>query len=155
MANIFSQYLNEPVDSVKHQRLRAELWLAGPAHACRYYLSLLAQQDFFDATDDEFLNSLREYIVSYACPEAVQFCVTQSHLQFVLPFLKQRCEDHTVRALPKEEHALILLVQHPDWTNREICEAIGTTEKTMKRWSTFNAARIAQEHYENRRPGWC
>ena len=67
MTNIFSQYLNKPVDSPEHRQFRAELWLAGPSHACRYYLSILTQRDYFDATEDDFLSGIREYIVNHTC----------------------------------------------------------------------------------------
>ncbi len=159
MTSIFSKYLSKPVDSPEHRQLRAELWLGGPSHACRYYLSLLTGRDFFDTTDDEFLDGVREYVVSHACSDASQFCVTQYHLQFVLPFLKQQFYK-LVKSVPvvkpsKEEHALILLVQHPDWIDNQILEAVGTTGKQLERWSTFSAARAAQTHYRNRCEGWC
>jgi hypothetical protein len=57
--------------------------------------------------------------------------------------------------LSKEDHALIALVQHPDWTDSQIGEVVHSTAKQMKRWATFNAARIAQTHYQNRSEGWC
>jgi hypothetical protein len=153
MTSIFSQYLRKPMDSPEHQQFRAGLWLGGSPIVCRYYLSILTGRDFFDATNDEFVNGVRQYVVEHACPAAVQFCVTQGHLDFVLPFLKQQLGDEAKKP-SKEERALVLLVQHPDWTDSEIREAVATTDKAMKRWSTFKAARAAQTHYKNRCPGW-
>lgn len=159
MTSILSKYLSTPVDSPEHRQLRAELWLGGPSHACRYYLSVLTRRDFFDANDDEFLAGVREYVVAHSCPDASQFCVTQYHLQFVLPFLKQQYyelaeDEDDAGNLSNEEYALSLLVQHPDWTDNQIVDAVGTTEKQMKHWPTFVAARAAQTHYRNRCEGW-
>ncbi len=50
---------------------------------------------------------------------------------------------------------MILLVQHPDWTDEQIRQAVNTTDKQMKRWGNFNAARVAQKHYRNGIKGWC
>jgi hypothetical protein len=86
MTNNFSPYLNKPIDSPEHRQFREELWLVGPEHACRYYLSMLTKRDFFEATADQFLNGVREYVASHACSESVQFCVNENHLQFLLPF---------------------------------------------------------------------
>jgi hypothetical protein len=152
--SVFSRYLDEPTDSPEHRQFRASLWLGGYEHECRYYLSVLRKRDFFDVTASDLLDAVREYVVDHACPAASQFCATQAHLQFVLPFLKHQSGDEGKR-LSKEEAALALLVQHPEWSDDQICHAVGTTEKAMKRWSTYKYARIAQTHYKNGRPGWC
>lgn len=152
--SIFSDYLDKPVDSPEHRRFRASLWVGGSEHACRYYLSVLVNRDFFDATDSEFLTAMKDYVVAHACPAASQFCITQGHLQFVLPFLKHLLGDKTER-LSNEDRALVLLVQHPDWSDDQIREAVGTTEKAMTRWSTFKYARLAQARFRDACPGWC
>jgi hypothetical protein len=159
MDNIFSEYLKKPIDSPEQQRLRDELWLVGPAHACRYYLSILIGQDLYAKTAAEFLATLREYVVRHASPEARQFCITEYHLQFVLPFLKHQygaMRQHKDQTPPSvEDQALLVLLQHPDWTDAEVCATVGTTENPLKRCSTFTAARVAQAHYRNGVPGWC
>jgi hypothetical protein len=154
MTSAFSHYLKQPIDSPEHRQFRADLWLGGSEFTCRYYLSLLVRRDLSDMPGSDFLSLLREYITDHTCAAAAQFCVTEGHLQFVLPFLKLQCGDDTER-LSKEERALVLLVQHPDWADDRIREAVGTTENAMKRWTTFNYARIAQTHYRNGCPGWC
>jgi hypothetical protein len=133
--------------------------LGGAAHACRYYLSIILDRDFFAASDDEFLKAVQEYVISKTCAEALQFCCTHNHLQFVMPFLKQEWESvegtSGQRRISKQEQGLILLVRHPDWTDEQIRKAVNTTEKQMKRWGIHNAARTAQKHYKNRAKGWC
>jgi hypothetical protein len=157
--NYFSECLAKPKDSQQHQQLREELWLCGPEYICKYYLSVLTKHDFFDATDDVFLTAVREYLASHACPEAVQFCVSTYHLMFLIPFLMQQWElaegNHGTKQFSMEERALVMLVNNPDWTDETIREAVGTTEKQMKRWSTFRAARAAQKHYQKQIKGWC
>ncbi len=155
--NIFSEYLAKPKDSREHIQLREELWLGGPSHICRYYLSVLTKRDFFDATNDDFLMAVQEYLVSHSCPEAIQFCVSMNHLMFIVPFLRQQWElaegtQHAKR-FSMEEQALIMLVNNPNMKDEKIRETIGTTEKQMKRWSTFKAARVAQIHYQNQVKG--
>ena len=59
------------------------------------------------------------------------------------------------RRLSKEEQGMILLVQHPEWTDEQIRETVNTTKKQMQRWGRFNAARSAQKHYKNGIMGWC
>jgi hypothetical protein len=147
--NIFSEYLALPKDSPKHRQFREELWLGTPCHACRYYLSMLLHRDFFAVSDDEFLTALQEYVVGSSCREAIQFCSSILYLQFILPFLKQAWETAegiaNQRRLGKEEQAMILLIRHPDWPNERFRQAVRTTEKQMRRWSTFNYARNSQK----------
>jgi hypothetical protein len=157
-ANIFSEYLALPKDSPQHRQLRGESWLGGASHACRYYLSIIVGRDLFAASDQEFLTAVQEYVISRTCADAIQFCCTLGHLQFVMPFLKREweiAEGLSGRRFVKEDQALILLVEHPDWTNEQIRQAVKTTGKEMSRWGRFRAARAAQKHYKNRIPGWC
>jgi hypothetical protein len=157
--NVFSEYLAKPKDSPEHRLFREQLWLGGASFTCRYYLSILNGHDYFDATGDEFMTAVQEYVLSYTCPEAIQFCVSEYHLMFLEPFLRQQWElaegNTNPKKLSREERALILLVNNPDWTDKKIREVIGTTVKQMKRWSNFNAARVAQKHYHNQAKGWC
>lgn len=157
--HIFSEYLALPKDSPQHRQLRDELCLGGEEHACRYYLSIVLGRDFFAVSNDEFLKAVQEYVVAKTCPEAIQFCCTRGHFQFVMPFLKRDWENAAgtadQRHIGKEERGMILLIDHPDWTDEQIRVAVKTTDMQMKRWGSFNAARVAQKHYKNRIKGWC
>jgi len=157
--NIFSEYLALPKDHPRHRQFREELWLGGEEHACRYYLSILLGRDFYAVSNGEFLSAVQEYVIAKTCPEAIQFCCTRLHYRFVMPFLKREWEisegESGQRRIGKEDQGMILLVQHPDWTDEQIRRAVKTTEKQMKRWGNFNAARAAQKHYENKIKGWC
>ena len=157
-SNIFSEYLALPKDHPKHRQFREELWLGGEEHACRYYLSIILGRDFYAVSNDEFLKAVQEYMVARTCPEAIQFCCTRLHYRFVMPLLKwewETAEGISDRRIGKEEQGMILLVQHPEWTDEQIRAAVKTTAKQMKRWSSFNYARVAQKHYKNRVEGWC
>lgn len=70
------------------------------------------------------------------------------HFDFVLPFLKREWETAggivDDRRPSKEEQAMVLLIRHPDWCDEQLRQAVKTTEKQMKRWSTFNYARGTQ-----------
>jgi len=76
-----------------------------------------------------------------------------------MKFLKRQCEivegESGQCRICKEDQGMILLVQHPDWTDEQIRRAVKTTEKQMKRWSNFNTARVAQKHYKDRIKGRC
>ena len=56
------------------------------------------------------------------------------------------------RRVEKEEQGMILLVQHPDWTDEQICQAVKTTDKQMKRWGRFHAARASTEALQESNP---
>lgn len=145
----FSKYLALPKDHPQHRQFREELWLGGSEVACRYYLSMILKRDFFVASADDFVKSLQEYVVAKSCPEAIQFCCTRLHVHIVLPFLKREWEVAEgvagERRVGKEEQRMILLVQHPYWTDEQIRRAVKTTDKQMRRWARFNEARAAQK----------
>ncbi len=48
-------------------------------------------------------------------------------------------------ALTLEARALALLVQHPEWTNAQIADAVPCARTTLNTWSRFMAARKAQK----------
>lgn len=45
--------------------------------------------------------------------------------------------------LQKEALAVALLVQHPDWTNSKIADAVGCARTSLNRWPRFKLARAA------------
>ena len=98
----------------------------------------------------------QEYIVAKTGPEAIPFCC-MSGLQFVMPYLKREWEAVEgitgQRRISKEDQGMILLIEHPDWTDEQIRQAVKTTDKQMMRWSNFNAARSAQKYYKDRAKG--
>ena len=55
----FAEYFANPVDGPEHESLREELWIGGSDHACRYYLSLLTNQDYFALSLDVLWRILR------------------------------------------------------------------------------------------------
>jgi hypothetical protein len=149
--NICSEYLALPKDSPEHKRLRDELWLGGPDHACRYYMSILLGRDFFVLSHNELLKAVQEYVVAKSSAQAIEFCYSVRHFDVVKPFLRRECEIAEgvagQRCIGKEEQGTIMLVQHPDWTDEQIRRAVNTTAKQMQRWTIFKAARVMQKRY--------
>ncbi len=55
--------------------------------------------------------------------------------------------------LKGEAKALVLLLEHPDWTNKEIAKHVPCHEKTLYRWEKFKTAREALKAGKDSIPG--
>jgi hypothetical protein len=143
----FKNYFDKPIDGPEHQSLRSELWIVGIFHACRYYLSMLKNIDYFERSLSELDKDVVEYVALHASPKAIVFAYRPDEFtDFALPFLKHQFNQafKINEKLTKEEKGMILLLEHPDWTDEQIRIAVKTTEKQMKRWSWFCRARAVQ-----------
>jgi hypothetical protein len=49
----------------------------------------------------------------------------------------------------REQRGLILLLENPCWTDAQIRDVIGTTDKQMERWSDFKLGRRMQKRFGN------
>ena len=93
----------------------------------------------------------------HTCEDASQSALRIYHLAFLLPFLRQQYESKEGRRFwrpSKRNGASFCYCSIPTATDGQVRETVDTTEKQMKRWSQFQAARAAQSHYRNRREGW-
>jgi hypothetical protein len=150
-----SQRLSAPKESAEHQALRYEicdLQTLGSDGACRYYLSLISGTDQFLAWNDQFLQNVEEYVISQTSKAASQFFDGHHTLTFFVSFLRRRCdrvERDYESALSKQENAVDLLLNHPDWTDEEIASRVGTTLKQLQRWRDYAGLRTMQKRRLN------
>ena len=146
---------DKPVGGCEHQAFRDELWIGGADWACCYYLSMLTDRDYFLLPLPRLWRDLVQYVVEHATPNAIAFGYesTSEISEFVLPFLKMRFEQAfgIGAKLNKAERGLILLLEHPEWTDEQIRVALKTTDKQMTRWSWYRRARAVQGWYRSAR----
>jgi hypothetical protein len=145
-----SRRLAAPRESREHQYLRLEMCddrLLGGMGACQYYLSILTQSDQFVAWSDDFVNNVKRYVVKMTCPEAARFCTGIDGMQFLDGFFRvvmERIEGRSgSRRVTKEDRAIEMLMNHPDWSDQQIAKKLPTTAKQLKRWSNYKALRAA------------
>ncbi len=121
--------------------------LLGGEGECRYYLSILTQSDQFVAWSDDFVDNVQRYVVEMTCPEAVRFCDGFHYVQFLAGFFRVVMEriagSSDSRRVSKEDRAIEMLMNHPDWTDQQIAEQLPTTVKQLQRWSNYRVLRAA------------
>jgi hypothetical protein len=153
-----SRRLAAPRESPEHQYLRLEMCddrLLGGMGACQYYLSILTQSDQFVAWSDDFVNNVKRYVVEMTCPEAARFCTDLHNMQFLAGFFRvvmERIEGSSGgRPVSKEDRAIEMLMNHPDWSDQQVAEQLPTTAKQLKRWSNYAALRAAPKRIPSSR----
>jgi hypothetical protein len=109
--------------------------LLGGYGACLYLLSRLTGRDQFAEWNDQFVENVREYVVKATGGAARVFEFTFSSVDYMVALLKRdfyRAQnDGYVESKP--DRAVILLLEHPDWTDNQIAEAVPTTVKQLRR----------------------
>ena len=146
--NELSRRLAASRESPEHERLRSELCdheMLGGDGVCRYYLSILTQSDQFVAWSDDFVNDVKRYVVKMTCPEASRFCADFHSIQFLAGFFRvvmERIEGRSDgRRVSKEDRAIEMLMNHPDWSDHQIAEELPTTLKQLQRWANYKVLR--------------
>jgi hypothetical protein len=156
--NSLAEAFESPKDSPEHRRLREDSWLVGPEMECRYYLGMLSGRNEFRRSRDEFLDDLADFVASRTSAQAVMFCCTEHHCQFVVGFLRRLFERQEGcmpgRKETREQRAMEVLLKHPNWSDEQIVAEVGATVKSVKRWPVFRYARRCQGLYEQRAEGW-
>jgi len=154
--NALSRQLAAPKESTEHQCLRSEMCdhgMLGGEGACRYYLSILTQSDQFAVWSDEFEDNVRRYVVENTCEEAAQLCVDFNSIQCLVGFFRitlERAEGrYASRRARKDDRAIELLLNHPEWTDEQIAEQVPTTVKQLQRWSNFTILRAVSNRTTN------
>ena len=133
-----SEMLAAAEASEKHQMLRehmCDLKLLGGEGACRYYLSLLTDSDQFVLWNDEFVDNMREFIVTRTDGAAECFSFDSSSVGYMAPFMKREYfkRKRITSKLSKQERAVVLLLQNPMWSDEQIAEHVPTTTKQLSR----------------------
>jgi len=119
------------------------------ANGCRYYLSILAQRDYYLAHHGAFDVNLIEYLSTNASPLVLFWRDSIYRYDFVLPFLRERF--HSTTRIPRKskpskfDRALILLMSHPEWDDERIINELSTTAKQLAKWTMFQLARREQD----------
>ena len=137
-ANGLSESWAQPLDSQRHRDFQWEMCegrLLGDEGACRYYLSALTGIDHFALWTDEYITNLREFVVTESGGVAACFTFDWSLDQPFWPYLQLAYErqEGITRRIRKNERAVELLINHPDWTDEEIAAEVPTTIKQLER----------------------
>ncbi len=146
--NPLSQKLATDENSPEHQSFRIEMcdmkvFCGG---ACLYYLSRLTNSDQFALWTDEFLDNMREYVVSQTEGAANCFPFDLDTVQFMTPFMKHKYYSGRTDApaQTKQDRAVILLLHHPLWSDIQIAEHVPTTIKQLLRSADYTALRASR-----------
>lgn len=146
--SIYAQMLELPVDDPRHQRFRSELWVVGQDFESRYYLSLLTGQNYLEIeTFPSMRQALIDYVTSRVSASAGELlavcrqpeCVAHAYLKYQVAL----CEGWNETAKwSKGERLMILLLEHPNWSDKQFIVALKTTAKQLQRLNChFHAAR--------------
>ena len=153
--NALSRLLASPEASPEHQSLRSEMCdygMLGGDGACQYYLSILTQSDQFAVWSDEFVDNVRRYVAENTCDAAAQFVDFHS-IQCLAGFFRitlERAEGrYETRRARKDDRAIELLLNHPEWTDEQIAEQVPTTVKQLQRSSNFKVLRAVSNRTTN------
>lgn len=146
--NILSERLQAPKESSDHDGFRVEmceLQLLGAEGACRYYLSMITGTDQFAAWSDHFRNDLKEFVVSQTCQQAAKVFELPAPEGSLSQFMRIAWErfEGIQRRPRKEERAVELLLNHPQWSDEQFVEHLQTTYKQLDRWADFRTLRWA------------
>jgi hypothetical protein len=109
---------------------------------------MLTGRDYFLLPLDDLWRDLVQYVAEHASPSAIAFGhnSTAEISDFALPFLKQQFQSAfgIDAKLSKQDKGLILLLEHPEWSDEQVRVAVKTTQKQMARWATYRRARAVQ-----------
>lgn len=134
-------------DSPEHRSFyvdMCELQLLGGHGACLYYLSRLTNSNQFELWSDEFLANAREFVLAETNGAAADMpfelgTVCEMEPLFRLAFEKRR--PSTAGKQTKQDHAVVLLLNHPDWSDQQIATEAPTTLKQLQRNTRYTALR--------------
>lgn len=139
-----------PRESPEHQSFRehmCEMGLLDAEGACRYYLSVITGINHFALWRDEFLSNLWEYVISRTCEEAAELLGENECVSSVTGLLRRESERFegkvANRRVKKQERAIEVLLNHPDWTDEQVAAEVPTTVKQLGRWTDYQMLRIA------------
>ena len=145
--NWLSHMLTLPTTDPKRVRFENEIWLLGSYGECRYYLSVVTGVDQFDVTESPFRDNLQRFVVSRTGEGAHFFFQEREAYQVEFFYSVLRAAFEESRGIPperkgsKQRRAIVTLLQHPDWSDAEIADAVGTTVEQLQRNTDFTALR--------------
>jgi hypothetical protein len=150
-------YLALPPNDPVHAMFRENITRIGDDFACSYYLSVLTGRNYFVLPLEDARRDAGHFVIEKtSLASSVFFRDLGYVLYFAVPFLKRHFNaEHGLppEKLNKETQGLLLLLEHPDWSDEQVRQAVHTTQKQMARWSTYNLARIVQRRNSPLKPG--
>jgi hypothetical protein len=141
--SIWAEMLSLPVEHPRHQQLRNELWMVGQWFESHYYLSILTGENWLDFRDFDFVHqALVDYVtinISAASGKFLAACrqptdVAHAYLKYQVARKEGWAE---TTKWSKAERLMILLIEHPDWTDEQFIKALKTTPKQLQRLNCF------------------
>jgi hypothetical protein len=137
-----------PEDSPEHTSFREEmcdLLVLGAEGACRYYLSKLTNSNQFALWNNEFQDNAHEFLLT-ATNGAIRSFDVHSNVgcfRAVFKFAFEESRQSREQAITKQERAVVLLANHPTWSDDAIAKQVPTTVKQLKRITDYNALRAS------------
>jgi hypothetical protein len=106
-------------------------------------LSRLTGTDQFAEWSDQFVENVREYIMQATGGAASVFAIDYRSVDYMVALLKRDFFRTQVEsyAPDKRDQAVILLLEHPEWTDAQIAAAVPTTVKQLQRNADYNCLR--------------
>jgi len=147
---LFSRMLALPKDDPKRLEFEEQLWLVGDLWECAYYLSVVMDRNHILLSSAEILENLCSFVVARASEDARIFFrnADLSDVQFFSTILRAAFWQWRGIVPPrkgkKQRDAIEMLIRHPDWSDSEIAEAVGTTLKQLSRNVDFSCLRGLQ-----------
>jgi len=121
-----------------------EQFLLGGEGACKYYLSRLTNSDQFSLWSDEFIANVKEFVLAETKEGAVTIPFEPWTIDCMEPLFRQAFEktmSSIARKQTKQDRAVVMLLNHPEWSDEQIAEAVPTTLKQLQRNVNFTALR--------------
>lgn len=153
--SILAEHYELPLEDWRHLQLRDDGWIGGPEIEAAYYLSWLKGYNAFDQSYEQQSEALRD-LLRQELPQSIWLAKTRYLPQFFLIWVKAKYRLSTdgqrfpIRkpSRPKEDKAIILLMENPSLTDEDIRQELNTTEKAMQRWSDYKTARVERTRYQ-------
>jgi hypothetical protein len=145
-----------PLEDPKHRQLRDDAWIGGPCNEAMYYLGWLQGRNPYDEGFDAFLEKLKSTFQELF-PQSPWLHDSTYSANFFLIWIKAKYrESHEGKRFPirrppqpKNEKAVILLMENPALTDEDIRRQLNTTEKQMQRWTDYKLARTELTRYQD------
>lgn len=138
-----------PGENPRHEDLRNFGWHGGPFVEGAYFLGKFLGTNEFCFTTDLYYQHLQECLRTHL-PHIKWLLDSRCFHEAMIFWLKHKYRQSKeqvrfpIADATKEEHAIICVVEDPNTGDDQIQSELRCTEKTMKRWSSFQLFRIEQ-----------
>ena len=139
-----------PIDDPRHRQLRDDAWFGGSVFEGTYFLGKFLGTNEFCFTFDVNRQHLQECLRAHL-PHVEWLLNARCFHEAMVLWLKHKyrqSKEHIQFPIPnptKEQQAIVRVIEDPKIGDDEIRIELRCTEKTMKRWSSFQYFRIEQK----------